>query len=57
MSGHGKFILNTQLPDDYGDVYVPFSALPGQGTFGEMHGAFKWPSWLPSRDYFYRGEA
>lgn len=51
----GTEILDSRRPDDFGDMYVPFIERPGQGDFGELYGEFRWPAWIDSRDYYFRG--
>lgn len=51
----GTEVLDALRPDDFGDMYVPFTIKPGIADFGGMLFYVTWPDWLPQRDYFFRG--
>lgn len=62
MSGLGVFILRRDWPDDFGDWYVKSPGPPiCVDDFGNLvhpiGTGYDFGTWLPQRDYFFRGEA
>lgn len=55
MYGMGKFCLATELPDDFGSMFVPFvyKCVDNYGN-GVWH-VDRWPDWYMQRNYFYCG--
>lgn len=49
----GIFILDSRLPDDFGNMYCPWTS-KYTDNFGNLFGEFSFP-WFDQRYYFYNG--